>query len=256
MPSQIDKSSLHDARVVGVMAILFGLLYIPAFIHGYFWLWVFPFTGIAALLFRSLLSDAIKKAELIEDSGKRSWKMSFELFGVMVTQVLVCSLPFICALWLSYILNLKPFPVSSGDQYLLDWALWFIPDPGEPEQIDFSQNYVVLRLSSYIFMFISFLAFAFVSFFKVRKARLFIFNAKKEKVDLKYGYTPSFVNVCELGIPGFGLLGLSIAMNEVINLKISIYWEGVFVFMFVFLSVFSAIYTMSWPFVHLRKVRR
>ena len=141
------KNRYLDSRLLSVAAVLFGFLYIPAFIYGYFWLWVFPFTAITTLFLRSLLDSAIESVSAIADEGKVSRAMSFRLFGINAIQIVACAFPFVLVLWLNGYGLISSQEASATDKSLYGFVLSFFPENRLPQNIDFSNGIVQVVLS-------------------------------------------------------------------------------------------------------------
>ena len=246
----------YNPYVIGAVTILFGLLYIPAFIYGYFWLWVFPFTSVTTVFLRTQLDHAIEQVSDIDDEGKKSWSMSRRLFGLTVVQVLVCAFPFIFVLWLYALGFIIVQHASIIDQSLYSFVLSFIRDNYLPVSINFSDGTVQIVLSCSYFMFSSLLFFSLFCFRKAVVARKSIFNAKEEEADRKYNMPHNLMNALELLFSGFLFFVFLFSVEEVLIRNYSQDFISLFLVSIVLFSVFTVTYTLSRFFLGGLKIIR
>ncbi|PCK00088.1 MAG: hypothetical protein COA45_04200 [Zetaproteobacteria bacterium] len=255
----LNQRTVYTPSIIGVLTVVFGLLYIPAFMYGYFWLWVFPFTGLATILLRCLLDNAVESVSVIEDIGRRSWAMSRRLFALTIIQVIACAFPFILALWLYALGFIAVQEASAIDKSLYDFVLSFLRDHYLPKKgLDFSDGVVPIILACSYFMFISLLLFAVFGFRKAAAARKVVFNNKFEAGDPRITFwgKNKVISCWEFLISSFLYFVFLFSVEEVL---IREYSHNTLSFLLIFLilfSVFTTTYTISRFFIEDREIKR
>ena len=254
MDSSVTKNYLNE-KVLGVAVVFFGFLYIPAFTHGYFWLWVFPFIAIVTFFLRTQLDHAIEKVNTIEDEGKRSWAMSRYLFSINIIQILACTFPFILALWLYHFHLIEAQETSGSDKALYGLVLSFLPESRLPKEIAFANGTVQVLLSSSYFMFVSLLMFCLFCFRKTVKARKVIFNIQLAAGDpevTRWGKDDKYELLFTVLLFFVFLFFIELALYENLNIVLT----SILLVLFISFSVFTSLYTTSRFFMQARKIQR
>lgn len=116
-------SSGHRKRdFLLIAAILCGLLYIPAFMYGFFWLWVLPFTALVTLFLRAMIDSAIARVARAGDEAKQAKAIIPEVIIINIVMTLLLFLPFASALWLTHAGTIENIHQSEIDKAI--W--WFV----------------------------------------------------------------------------------------------------------------------------------
>lgn len=154
---QNSVTFLQDTRVVGVMAILFGLLYIPAFIHGYFWLWVFPFTGIIVLFVRAMIDAVIERVAKKGDAAVQAKAMIPEFLKMNLIMTGLLSVPFVLALTLHEYAGIERLHYSDYDRSFFEGFLTYFA-----KEWMLADMYKSISVYDHIYIFMSNLYFIVV----------------------------------------------------------------------------------------------
>lgn len=162
-------------HIIGAACIGLGLLYIPAFVYGFFWLWVVPFTAFVTLLLKAEMVSTYHKVIDIIDPRKKSKAATFRFLKSDFVVSIIGALPFILMLWLLKGGYIKIDGVGAVDKSLFKSVLYFTPSPNalrivETTRYDVGYIQVLCGCAFYMFLsFVSFTAFAFREIGQVMK---------------------------------------------------------------------------------------
>ena len=187
-----------------IAVIIFGLLYIPAFIYGYFWLWVFPFTAIIALFVRAMIDSVIEKVKSVGDEAAQAKAMIPEFIKMNVVMTVLLSIPFVSTLWLNEWGYTERLQYSAMDRSFFEYFLsLFAKDYMLPNMYASIENYVPVQImvSNLFFMVVASLVLLFSCYKKIKQLFLVLFHKGSYKFlrQASSGYNGSafrhFVNI-------------------------------------------------------------
>ncbi len=112
------------SRIVGIFVVVFGFLYIPAFIYGYFWLWIFPFIAIVTFFVRAMIDSATEQVSKVDGEAKQAKELVPKFIKMNVVMTVLLSIPFISALSLNEFGYIERLRISESDQYILSYSLF------------------------------------------------------------------------------------------------------------------------------------
>ncbi|MDH5722522.1 MAG: hypothetical protein OEY94_04265 [Alphaproteobacteria bacterium] len=168
-----------NSKALAALLILCGLLYIPAFIYGYFWLWIVPFTAIMVLFLRAMIDNAIARVSQKGDAAVQAKAMIPEFLMINVFMTALLSLPFILVLWLSHSGAIQVLHQSEFDKSLWRFCLWIMREPNAFEQTKYAQ--IQITLSNMFFMIFATFALFLTSFKKIKQVFLILFHRESYK---------------------------------------------------------------------------
>ncbi len=170
---------LRDTRVVSVMTILFGFLYIPAFVYGTFWLWVFPFTAIVVLFTRVMIDDAIGRVSQTGDEAVQAKAMIPEFLIMNVKMTVLLSLPFITALLLVDQGQINPVRISEQDRTIWEWCFGVLKSRSKVGMLEIPLMQIVL--SNFFFMIVCTVGLFAFAYRKIKQVFVILFHRESYK---------------------------------------------------------------------------
>ncbi len=186
-----------NEKLLGVAVVLFGLLYIPAFIYGYFWLWVFPFTAITTLFMREKMFVAHNQVADIDDLKKKSKVATFRFLKINIAIGVLGAAPFILALWLLHFGYIDNSGISSIDQYLFESVLYFTPSPSASHIVETTKyyvGYIQVLCGCAFYMFLSFVSLTGFSFRQTSNVMKAMCNKDHSEELKEYSHYESHLN--------------------------------------------------------------
>ncbi len=141
-----------NSFIISVLTVIFGFLYIPAFMYGYFWLWVFAFTAISILFVRSMIDTSIERVSKKGDEAAQAKAMIPEFLMMNVKMTILMSFPFIATLFLLDHGYIDKMHMSEADRAIWVWCLWVLKSSSRIALVDLAVPQIVL--SAFFFMMI------------------------------------------------------------------------------------------------------
>ncbi len=170
---------LCDARFVGLITVLLGVLYIPTFIYGYFWLWVLPFTGMAVLFTRAMIDAAIDRVSQKGDEAVQAKAMIPEFIMMNVKMTILLSLPFITALFLVHHEQISPLQASEQDRAIWEWCLAVLKSSSKVSQLE--SPFMQIVLSNFFFMIVCTVSLFALAYKKTKHVFVILFHRETYK---------------------------------------------------------------------------
>lgn len=244
---------VNNKNAMMALAVLVGVLYVPAFVYGFFWSWTLAFVACTTILLRASLSHAINQSLRLDDIGKQSWDMSFRLFRLTMLHALICALPFVLILVLG-MKNLLPeqnFDVSGSTFFAFAVVMVNL----EFKSLDLQNHLVQFTLCLSAFMFLSSVSYLIFATRFALKARKVIFNVKLEPLDPKITMwgrdnKVELITCLILFLCGLGFAGV------VLSTAVSVVEVSALLFSTVFFPVYTTIYTVTKFFMRARDIER
>ncbi len=238
-----------------MLCIVVGLLYVPAFVYGYFWLWTLMFVFCTTVFLRISLDTAIKTSLQFKDIGKQSWGMSFRLFRLTATHGMVCALPFlfVIGLGMNNMLPEQNFDVSESNFF--GFAFSFMWTNLELSYIDLNNQVSQLTLGLVVFMWLSTLSYLIFALRPAIKSRKVIFNVQLEVGDPKitmYGRDDKGELILVLFLIG----AFVVSTNEILNGNILMAEVWFALLSSAFLPVYLTTYSITRLFMQARDIKR
>ncbi|MGH1378718.1 MAG: hypothetical protein ACRBB3_07835 [Alphaproteobacteria bacterium] len=170
---------LRDVRVLAMLSIAYGFSYIPVFIHGYFWLWVFPFVAIVTLFVRAMISSAIDQVSKAGDEAVQAKAMIPKFIMMNVKMTVLLSLPFITALYLVEHGHIENLRVSDTDRAIWEWCLGVLKSSSKIGMLDLPFMQIVL--SNLFFMIVCTVSLFTLAYKKIKQVFVILFHRESYK---------------------------------------------------------------------------
>ncbi len=179
MPSFVLKKIMTNSPIIGALTIAFGLLYIPAFIYSYFWLWVFPFTGMVVLFTRAMIDAAIERVSQKSDEAVQAKAMILEFLMMNAKMTVLLSLPFITALFFVDQGQIKPLHISEQDRAIWEWCLGVLKSRSKIGVVEIPLMQIVL--SNFFFMIVCTVFLFALANKKIKQVFVILFHRESYK---------------------------------------------------------------------------
>jgi len=245
MDNDITKNYLNE-KVLGLCVVFFGLLYIPAFTHGYFWLWVFPFIANVTFFARTMINSSIEQISKVGDEAKQAKAMIPEFIKINVMMTVFLSIPFLLTLWLNQLGYIQRLQYSDMDRSFFEYFLGiFAKDYMLPNMYLGIENHasVQIMVSNLFFIVMASLALLFACFKNIKQLFLILFHKKSYKFlqkDSNWGDVSVIRHYCNIGL----IITIFVVSGFLFNAQINIMYLGfylIFLNSFIFLQISNII---------------
>ncbi len=193
------KQSGISSGFLAVCVLLIGLLYIPAIMYGYFWLWVFPFVVLSALFLNSMVERAIERVQTKGDEATQAKAMIPEFLRINIIMMVMFSVPFMLSLFLIHYSIIEVISRSSIDDQLMNISLSILKRGGRLELLQ--DPFFHILISNLFFMIVGTVGLFVLSFKTVKRMFFILFHRetyrflRKKNASLYIGRPLGFLTV-------------------------------------------------------------